>query len=102
MQRLRSLGTAVNTSAGHILSTEPTRSAACTLMVGTPPLPNPDPPPQVTSRTGSGPERGEMFFAGLRFADNQYVFGRLDVQTGSVELISNTGRKWLDFQSFKQ
>jgi hypothetical protein len=43
---------------------------------------------------------GKVLFAGLRFTDNQYVFGSIDVSSGAVEVLSNTGQKWQDFQTF--
>lgn len=48
----------------------------------------------------SGSEPGKVLFAGLRFADNEYVFGSIDVSSGAVEVLSNTGQKWQDFQTF--
>jgi hypothetical protein len=48
----------------------------------------------------SGSEPGKVLFAGLRFADNEYVFGSIDVGTGAVEVLSSTGQKWQDFQTF--
>lgn len=42
----------------------------------------------------------KVLFDGLRFADNRYVLGQVDLATGQVTIASTLGAKWADFQTF--
>jgi hypothetical protein len=43
----------------------------------------------------------KMMFDGLRFADNKYVFGQVDLGTNQVNIFSTLTTKWDDFQGFQ-
>lgn len=43
----------------------------------------------------------KMMFDGLRFADNKYVFGQVDLGTNQVTIFSTLTSKWDDFQGFQ-
>jgi hypothetical protein len=43
----------------------------------------------------------KMMFDGLRFADNQYVFGQVDLGTNQVNVFTTLTSKWDDFQGFQ-
>jgi hypothetical protein len=40
-------------------------------------------------------------FDGLRFADNKYVFGQVDLGTNQLNIFSTLTSKWDDFQGFQ-
>lgn len=42
----------------------------------------------------------QLLFDGLRFSDNRYVFGYVDVNTGAVRVTRAYETKWDDFQAF--
>jgi hypothetical protein len=42
----------------------------------------------------------KVLFDGLRFADNKYVFGQVDLTTSTVTVSATTTGKWADFQTF--
>ena len=42
----------------------------------------------------------EVFFDGLRFADNKYVIGKVTVATGAVTILGTTGSKLSDFVAY--
>lgn len=42
-----------------------------------------------------------VMFDGLRFADNRYVIGEIDLSTGAVSYPTTAGTKWTDFQTFE-
>lgn len=46
------------------------------------------------------PSKGLVYFDGLRFADNKYVIGSIDVSTRQVTVLSSPGARWDDFQTF--
>jgi hypothetical protein len=41
-----------------------------------------------------------VLFDGLRFADNKYVLGQVDLDTGEVSFPTTSATKWKDFQTF--
>ena len=43
----------------------------------------------------------KMMFDGLRFADNKYVFGQIDLGTNQLNIFSTLTSKWDDFQGFQ-
>jgi hypothetical protein len=43
---------------------------------------------------------GKVMFDGLRFADNKYVLGEVNVNTGDARTVAALGAKWEDFQTF--
>ncbi len=43
---------------------------------------------------------GKILFDGLRFSDNRYVLGEVDVNTGEVRTTAALATKWQDFQTF--
>ena len=43
----------------------------------------------------------KLMFDGLRFADNQYVFGQVDLGTNQVNVFTTLTSKWDDFQGFQ-
>jgi hypothetical protein len=44
---------------------------------------------------------GKILFDGLRFADNKFVLGEVDVTTGEVRAAATLAAKWQDFQTFR-
>ena len=42
----------------------------------------------------------KVLFDGLRFADNKYVLGQVDLSTNEVTVSATTSGKWADFQTF--
>jgi hypothetical protein len=42
----------------------------------------------------------KVMFDGLRFADNRYVLGQVDLSTGAVTVSATNSGKWADFQTF--
>jgi hypothetical protein len=42
----------------------------------------------------------KVLFDGLRFSDNKYVLGQVDLATKQVSVTSTTAVKWSDFQTF--
>ena len=42
----------------------------------------------------------KVLFDGLRFADNKYVLGQVDLSTNDVTASATTTGKWDDFQTF--
>ena len=42
----------------------------------------------------------KVLFDGLRFADNKYVLGQVDLNTNEVTVSATTAGKWADFQTF--
>jgi hypothetical protein len=49
----------------------------------------------------NGSEPGKVLFTGLRFSNNEYVFGSIDVNSGVVQVLANTGQRWQDFDAFE-
>ncbi len=43
---------------------------------------------------------GEVFFDGLRFSNNSYVVGKVNVSTGELTYLGTTGVSFSDFQAF--
>jgi hypothetical protein len=43
----------------------------------------------------------KLMFDGLRFADNKYVFGQVDLGTNQLNIFSTLTSKWDDFQGFQ-
>jgi hypothetical protein len=43
----------------------------------------------------------KIMFDGLRFSDNKYVFGQVDLATNQVNIFSTLPAKWEDFQGFQ-
>jgi hypothetical protein len=43
----------------------------------------------------------KIMFDGLRFSDNKYVFGQVDLGTTQVNIFSTLSAKWEDFQGFQ-
>ncbi len=43
---------------------------------------------------------GKILFDGLRFSDNRYVLGEVDVNTGEVRTTAALATRWQDFQTF--
>jgi hypothetical protein len=43
----------------------------------------------------------KMMFDGLRFSDNKYVFGQVDLGTNQLHIFSTLTSKWDDFQGFQ-
>jgi hypothetical protein len=43
---------------------------------------------------------GEVFFDGLRFSNNSYVIGKVNVATGALTYLGTTGISFADFQAF--
>lgn len=43
----------------------------------------------------------KIMFDGLRFSDNKYVFGQVDLATSQVNIFSTLAAKWEDFQGFQ-
>ena len=43
----------------------------------------------------------KLMFDGLRFADNKYVFGQVDLGTNQISVFSTLTSKWDDFQGFQ-
>jgi hypothetical protein len=42
----------------------------------------------------------KILFDGLRFSDNKYVLGQVDLSTKQVSVTSTIAAKWSDFQTF--
>lgn len=42
----------------------------------------------------------KVMFDGLRFADNKYVLGEVDLASGQLSVSATLGAKWADFQTF--
>jgi hypothetical protein len=47
------------------------------------------------------PATNKVMFDGLRFADNRYVFGQVDLGTNEVNIFTTLSAKWEDFQGFQ-
>ena len=45
------------------------------------------------------PTNNRVIFDALRFADNAYVFGSIDVTTGAITVTGNAGQRWQDYKS---
>jgi hypothetical protein len=43
----------------------------------------------------------KIIFDGLRFSDNKYVFGQVDLGTSQVNIFTTLASKWEDFQGFQ-
>ena len=43
---------------------------------------------------------GEIFFDGLRFSNNAYVIGKVNVSTGAITYLGTTLTSFSDFQAF--
>lgn len=46
------------------------------------------------------PSRNEVLFDGLRFSDNTYVLGRIDMDTNAVTVSPAGDQRWEDFEAF--
>jgi hypothetical protein len=42
-----------------------------------------------------------LMFDGLRFSDNKYVFGQVDLGTNQLNIFTTLSSKWEDFQGFR-
>jgi hypothetical protein len=45
-------------------------------------------------------ETNKVMFDGLRFADNNYVLGSIDLGTHQVRTVATSSVKWADLQTF--
>jgi hypothetical protein len=43
----------------------------------------------------------KLMFDGLRFSDNKYVFGQIDLGTNELNIFTTLSTKWEDFQGFQ-
>ena len=93
MLLLRLTGSGLNASGQNITTVFNSTTAQETTLIG------PDNEIEIYHLTYLS-NANTVLFDGLRFANNQYVIGRIDLSTHQLSVLNTSSAKWADLQAF--